>query len=83
MKIDRWFKYFLAIVVSAAALASPLQAIDRTSISLDLTWNIEDLKMPKPFRPHGTIWFLCQVWTTAVRSIIEDHNGLFTHHFQA
>ena len=44
MKIDRWFKYLLAIVVSAAALASPLQAIDRTSISLDLTWNIEDSK---------------------------------------
>ena len=41
MKIDRWFKYLLAIVI-AAALASRLQATDRTSISLDRSWGMED-----------------------------------------
>jgi hypothetical protein len=44
VKIDRWFKYLLAIVVIAAALAPPLQATDRTSIPLDGTWDIEDSK---------------------------------------
>ena len=44
MKIDRWFKYLLAIAVIAAALASPLQVTDRTSIPLDSTWDIEDSK---------------------------------------
>jgi len=48
VKIDRWFKYFLAIVVIAAALASPLQATDRISIPLDGTWNMEDSKDAEP-----------------------------------
>ena len=42
MKIDRLFKYSIAIFFLTATLASTLRAANRTSIALDGTWEIAD-----------------------------------------
>jgi len=46
-KMDRLLKCLIAIVSLAAAFPFPLRAAERTSLSLDGTWDIEDSREPE------------------------------------
>ena len=45
--MNRLFKCLIAIVCLAAAFSLPLRAAERTSLSLDGTWDIEDSREPE------------------------------------